>query len=150
MRGGAVRLAIISQRAALAAAVLALVACQGSDALTAPDVAPPPAAAAAPRDLVAPAGLLDALDDAGARVVPVLDDDVRGALGAALGELRVALAAGDAARGVSAVARVRSLVEGRRGEEADADGADLAAVGLLADAAVRNLPGAGSRREGGR
>jgi hypothetical protein len=146
-----VRFAIISQRAALAAAVLALTACQASDALTAPDAGAPPAAPAiAGRDIPAPAALLHALDDAGARVVPVLDDDLRAVLGAALGELRAALTAGDAARGVSAVARVRALVEGRRGTGADADGADLAAVGLLADAAARELADAVSRREGGR
>jgi hypothetical protein len=129
---------------ALVPAALALAACQDAPPLTAP--APAAAAPAVALSL----SLLDALDDAGARVVPVLDHDVRGALGAALGELRAALAAGDGARGARGVARVRALVEAHRGGSADADGADLAAVGLLADAAARELAGVGARGEGGR
>lgn len=124
-------------RALAPVALVGLAACRGSDALTAPaaDDAPHPVASSASGPAAGGPDLLAALDDADTRLAPSLAALTRAPLRAALAALRDALTAGDAPRGRRALAAVRALLV-RHARDGDGDGADLAAVALLADAAA--------------
>jgi hypothetical protein len=97
-----------------------------------------------------PPELLVAVMDADTRLLAALDADARAPMHAALTELNDALDAGDVPGAQRAVAVVRALVSGHQGVHASrnvvgaiagdtpqlvgADGADLSALALLADA----------------
>ena len=149
------RLIPSSARLALAgAALLALAGCGDVTGPTDARESLTPTAVSLPAP-ISP-DLLIAVVDADTRLLPALDADARAPMHAALAELRAALEAGDVTRAGRASAIVRALVAGHQGEHAahnsigitagdapkliGADGADLSALALLADAVRSVVP----------